>query len=443
MCPCEVQPIVAGDDPERLEGNYFVSTYPPFSTWKREGVQRYIEALDAGPTDALLGYYVHVPFCVRRCPYCYYLSYAGKSGDDIAAYVDALLDEASLYSGRRALAGRAPAFFYFGGGTPSLLPDGRLGSLLAGLHDRLDFSRAREVTFECAPQSVTRNKLGVLRDRGVTRLSMGVQQLDDDVLTKSGRVHLVADVERAWDDITHTGFDVVNLDLMVGMVGESDGSFFASLDRVIEMQPESVTFYQLEIPLNTPLYRELTAGLTDEVPASWTVKRRRLTAAFARLEEAGYTIRSGYAAIRDPERHAFVYQDAQYRGADLIGLGVASFSYLSGVHEQNVADLGSYIEKVRNGGLPLGRAHALSDDERLVREFVLQLKLGSVDLAALELRHGVDPAERFAVPLAELRNAGWLVIDDRTVILSRDGLVRADQLLSHFYRPEHRAVRYS
>ena len=442
MCPCESQPIT-GEDTERLDGSYFVSTYPPFSVWKREEVHRYIEALDGAPTDATLGYYVHVPFCVERCPYCYYLSYAGRSGDDIAAYVDALLDEASLYAERRALAGRPPAFLYFGGGTPSLLPDGRVRELLAGLHERLDLSEVREVTFECAPQSVTRSKLAVLRDSGVTRLSMGVQQLDAEVLAKSGRVHEVADVERAWAEITRTGFDIVNLDLMVGMVGESEASFFASLDTVIEMQPDSVTLYQLEIPLNTPLYRELSTGTSEEMPASWTVKRERLKAAFGRLEEAGYTVRSAYAAVRDPDRHAFLYQDAQYRGADLVGLGVASFSYLSGVHHQNLANLESYIEKMQDGGLPLGRAHSLSDDERLVRELVLQLKLGSVDIAALEARHGVDPAERFAGPLAELREAGWLEIKDGTVELTRDGLVRADHMLSRFYLPEHQSVRYS
>jgi len=442
MCPCEVEPIT-GDDSERLDGSYFVSTYPPFSTWKREEIGRYIEALDRDPTDTTLGYYVHVPFCVERCPYCYYLSYAGRSGNDIAAYVDALLDEATLYSRRSALTGRAPAFVYFGGGTPSLLPSRRIGSLLTGLRERLDFSEVREVTFECAPQSVTRDKLAVLRDGGVTRLSMGVQQLDDDVLAKSGRVHEVADVERAWEEITRTGFDVVNLDLMVGMVGESEASFLASLDAVIEMEPDSVTLYQLEIPLNTPLYRELAAGTAAETPASWKAKRQRSTVAFARLEEAGYTIRSAYCAVRDPEDHAFVYQDAQYRGADLIGLGVASFSYLSGVHHQNVADLGGYIEKMRSGGLPLGRAHELSDDERLVREFVLQLKLGSVDIATLQLRHGVDAAERFATPLAELREAGWLEVEGGAVRLSREGLVRADHMLARFYLPEHQAVRYS
>ncbi|MGD8331048.1 MAG: coproporphyrinogen-III oxidase family protein [Acidobacteriota bacterium] len=444
MSPCEVQPTVVSADDEPDVGNYFVSAYPPFSTWRADKLDDFRRALAAGAAaDAPLGLYVHVPFCVKRCPYCYYLSYAERSGDEIAAYVDAVLDEARMYARSEAIVGRAPAFLYFGGGTPSLLPDARIARLLDDLRATFGADAPREVTYECAPQSVTRAKLETLRAGGVTRLSMGVQQLDDDVLQASGRVHMVQDVQRAWEEVSRIGYEVVNLDLMVGMVGETEESFFSSLDRIIEMGPESVTLYQMEVPQNTPLYRELADGAIDEKPASWDTKHDRLEGAFARLEEAGYTVRSAYAAVRDPERHRFVYQDAQYRGADLIGLGVSSFSFLSGVHQQNIAALESYLEIVQRDEMPLGRAYALSDDELLVRELVLQLKLGEIDTGKLRTRYGIDPLERFAAPLAELQQAGWLLIDGDSIELTRAGLVRADRLLRRFYRPEHREVRYS
>jgi oxygen-independent coproporphyrinogen-3 oxidase len=348
-----------------------------------------------------------------------------------------------VYARSPALQARPPAFLYFGGGTPSLLPDARISRLLGELRRLFGDDALREVTFECAPQSVTAAKLAALRDGGVTRLSMGVQQLDDAVLQASGRVHMVADVTRAWALIGEVDFDVVNLDLMVGMVGETETSFFGSLARIIDMQPQSVTLYQMEVPQNTPLYRDLEGGALPVAPASWTTKHERLEEAFARLEAAGYTVRSAYAAVRDPERHVFVYQDEQYRGADLIGLGVSSFSYLSGVHQQNLAGLEGYLGAVQRGELPLGRAYALSTDERLVRELVLQLKLGCVDVEALQRRHGIDVVERFAAPLAALQEAGWLTVNDGAIELTRAGLVRADRLLRDFYRPEHRRVRYS
>jgi oxygen-independent coproporphyrinogen-3 oxidase len=113
------------------------------------------------------------------------------------------------------------------------------------------------------------------------------------------------------------------------------------------------------------------------------------------------------------------------------------------VHQQNIAALESYLEIVQRDEMPLGRAYALSDDELLVRELVLQLKLGEIDTGKLRTRYGIDPLERFAAPLAELQQAGWLLIDGDSIELTRAGLVRADRLLRRFYRPEHREVRYS
>lgn len=385
---------------------------------------------------------MHVPFCVERCQYCYYLAVDGAPQDLVAAYLEAVLAEAELYSRSPALADRRVGFAYFGGGTPSLLTADQIEALFAGLRQRSDWSEIGEISFECAPRTTTHKRLAALRAAGVNRLSMGVQQLDDRVLERSGRVHRVEDVERAWQRIREVHFDTVNLDLMVGMHGETEASFFRSLDRIIELAPDSVTLYQLEIPLNTPLSQEIHEGHADEL-ASWETKHERLAAAFERLESAGYTVRSGYTAVRDPSRHGFQYQDALYNGADLVGLGVASFSYLDGVHQQNLATVPGYLQAHRDGQLPLGRAHRLSREERRVREMILQLKLGRVDMRRLERKYGLFPERVFAEPLKQLEAEGWLQVIDRTVELTRAGLVRVDELLPRFYPLRHQHVRYS
>ncbi len=435
---------VPADGREPLEGSYFISTYPPFSTWSADDTGSVRTLLQAPSSDPQpLGIYVHVPFCGQRCRYCYYLSYADRPSDQIDAYLNAVAREADMYRRKPALAGRQPEFVYFGGGTPSLLTPAQIARLFGELRGNFSWDSVREVSFECAPQTVTQERIAALRDGGVTRLSLGVQQLDDDILRRSGRVHLTADVERAWPIIRQAGFDVVNVDLIVGLVGETERTFFGSLERVIDMAPESVTIYQLEIPLNTPLYRDLTGGKLESRPPDWDVKHRRLMQAFDRLEAARYTIRSGYAAVRDPERHSFVYQDAQYRGADLLGLGAASFSYLDGTHYQNLASLKSYLRAVESDEVPLGRAHVLTDEERLIREFALQLKLGRVRSGYFRTKFGVEIAERFREPLDRLSHRGQLTVDDDGVMLTRDGLARVDRLIPQFYLPDHQRVRYS
>ncbi len=227
------------------------------------------------------------------------------------------------------------------------------------------------------------------------------------------------------------------------MPGASFASTQRDIDRAIQLAPESVTVYQLEIPLNTPLYRSM---LEDELApdnASWAGKRESLHFCFARLEEAGYAVRSAYASVRDPIKHLFVYQDEQYRGADLLGLGLASFSYIDGMHFQNRTSLAKYAEDIRRGERPIERAYMLNDEERMIREFILQLKLGSIESSYFRNKFGVDIVDRFAQPIEHLRQHGWLTYDDCGVRLTRDGLLQVDRLIPMFYLPKHKNLRYS
>ncbi len=428
-------------------GNYFVAAYPPFSCWTEAAVEDYRDRLaepaaEGGP----FGLYVHVPFCVKRCDYCYYLAYDDRAAE-VERYLGAVEGEAALYSRAAYLSGRRPDFVYFGGGTPSLLTAARIRQLVGGLQRVFPWTEVREATFECAPRTASEDRLEALRELGITRVSLGIQQLDDEVLRRSGRVHLVADVERAWEVIRRLEFPVVNVDLIVGLPGETEASWRRSLDWAVERAPEMVTLYQLEIPENTPLYRLLRADGTAEAapdrPAPWERKHERLADGFDRLEAEGYTVVSGYAAIRDPERHRFVYQEDQYRGADLLGLGAGSFSYLGGVHQQNRATLDGYLEEVSAERLPLERAYALSAEERMVRELVLQLKLGRVDVRALAAKFGSDPLAPIADTLDRFREAGWLEVTPDALTLTREGRVRVDRLLPALYLPRHRVERYS
>ncbi len=429
--------------PEPATGNYFVSAYPPFSCWSADAApafQRFLERPPATGDETPFGLYVHLPFCLERCHYCYYRAYDGKLRE-MEGYLSALKRELSIYMDTPALAGRRLAFVYFGGGTPSLLTVSQVDRLFGELQAIAGWDAVEEATFECAPRSVTDGKLRALRAAGITRLSMGVQQLDDQILAKNGRVHGVGDVLRAYERIRRVGFDVVNLDLIAGLIGETDETFMNGLDRILELAPDSVTVYQLEIPHNTPLFRMIREGTLESEPPDWHTKRVRLARAFTALEEAGYSVATAYCAVRDPAKDRFVYQDAQYRGADLLGIGVSSFSYLNGFHQQNCTRLDGYMDELSTGRLPLGRVYALEPLERLVREFVLQIKLGEVDVASLETRHGVDPLDFFGATLERFESAGWVEIRPDRLSLTRAGLVRADRLIPELYLDEHRVER--
>jgi oxygen-independent coproporphyrinogen-3 oxidase len=214
--------------------------------------------------------------------------------------------------------------------------------------------------------------------------------------------------------------------------------------QAIELAPDSVTIYQMEIPYNTQIYQEMKAqGRLTAPVADWETKRGWVRYAFAELEKAGYTVASGYAAVKDPERTRFVYRDSLWQGADLIGLGVASFSHVGGTHFQNEHDFEPYVARLREGMLPLYRALTPTAEERMIREVVLQFKLGRISRAYFERKFGVDVLARFAEPLALLKSRGALSIEGDCLRLSRDGLLQVDRLVHEFFLPEHRTARYA
>ena len=296
-------------DEEPLAGNYFVAAYPPFSMWEESHAPALREVLrEPTPAGTALGLYVHIPFCQNKCDYCYYLSYVGEKPEIVNGYLRAVIGELDLYARQPAVGEREVSFAYFGGGTPSTLTDDQVRMLGSALRRRLCWDNVSEITYECAPRSVHSSFLSALSEIGVNRLSMGVQSFDDALLKLNGRVHLEEDVTRAYSRIREAGFDCVNLDLMVGLMGETDEKWWESVRRVIELGPESVTIYQTEIPFNTKLHADLEAASLPAPAVPWEVKRERLDYGFRKLEEAGYSVVSAYAAVKDPERHRFHYQ---------------------------------------------------------------------------------------------------------------------------------------
>ena len=440
-------PLLVEDEQTEV-GSYFVATYPPFSAWSTAAVERDAKpALHASPAPGVpLGMYLHIPFCRKRCHFCYFRVYTDKNAQDVADYLDVLAREWELYSRLAAIAGRPLNFVYFGGGTPSFLSTRQLDGLVKRLTAITPWHDAEEVTFECEPGTLTELKLAAIRRMGVTRLSLGVENFDDRVLELNGRAHRSPEILRAYEQARALDFPQINIDLIAGMLGETDENWRTSVEKTVALQPDSVTIYQMELPFNTTISGDLlnkTGQFKDSV-ADWSTKRRWAQQAFEALEAAGYQVGSAYTATKDPSRSRFVYRDRLWQGADMVGLGVASFGHINGVHVQNLDTWETYSTAVRSGELPLSRAYRPSGDEQMIREFVLQLKLGSVTPLYFRNKYGVNILERFRDQLESLDAEGYLKAATNDIVaLTRDGLLRVDMLLRRFFLPEHADIRYT
>ena len=186
-------------DNETEVGSYFISNYPPFSQWNRDELEQVKAVMGQPPTDVPLGLYMHIPFCRKRCKFCYFKVFTDNKASDIETYVSALSREIELVSQLPVMGGRPFRFVYFGGGTPSYLSPKQLTSLVDRLRASINWDLAEEVTFECEPGTLSETKVHTLKDLGITRLSLGVENFTDEILSENGRAHLSGEIYEAWE----------------------------------------------------------------------------------------------------------------------------------------------------------------------------------------------------------------------------------------------------
>jgi len=433
------------ETPSRTEvGNYFVSNYPPFSQWKPEFVSEALAALNQPPrVNDPLGLYIHIPFCRKRCFFCYFKVYTDKNASEIEVYLDALIKENELYSRTPAFQGRQLRFAYFGGGTPSYISDRQLRYLVDGLNKHVTWDNAEEVTFECEPGTIQKSKLETLKQIGVTRISLGIEHFDDEILAANGRAHLSPEIYRAYEWARAVDFPQVNVDLISGMVGETEEKWRDTVQKTIELAPDSITIYQMELPYNTVISQDiLKKGLTSPI-ADWSTKRRWLNYAFEQFLAHDYEIAGADIVATKKKTCRFIYRDALWHGGDMIGIGVSSFSHFGGVNFQNAHNFEEYVRILNEDRLPLLRAVSLTPKQRLIREMVLQLKTGELDTDYFKKKFGVDVWEEFLPVYENLAAEELLGRENGSIQLTRRGLLEVDRFLIDFFEPELRTVRYA
>ena len=306
---------------------------------------------------------------------------------------------------------------------------------------------AEEVTFECEPGTLTRSKLEAIRDIGVTRLSLGIENFDDDILRENGRAHVSAEIYRVKPWIRELGFDAAQHRPHRRHGGGDLGDLARDGRADPRVEPDSVTIYQMELPFNTVYSKGVLRRRGRQ-----SVRRLEPEAGVARLRHRA-SWRRPATSLRAPTPWSRPSGGRGRASSTATRSGTAatcwapassSFSHVGGVHFQNVDRWDDYLARVAEGRqLPISRAFVTTPDERLTRELILQLKTGRIDRAYFQGKFGVDVAERFAEPLRKLESQELLEIGADEIRLTRGGLLRVDQLLPEFYAPDYRDSRYT
>ena len=309
--------------------------------------------------------YVHIPFCARICPYCaFYKDLLDRS--QTWRFCEAILSE--LDRQRRSFA-ISPKTIYFGGGTPTALRIAQLELLLRGFRERLDLSQLIEWTLEANPGSVSARKAALLRNLGITRISLGVQSWNDDLLKLLGREHNARQAKESFDILRAAGFSNINIDLMFGLPGHSLEQWRSTLEKTIALQPEHISAYCLTYEEDTEFFLRRARGEFRQDPDA---DAEFLEMSMSILEDAGYE----HYEISNYARPGFssVHNRAYWMGEDYFGIGPSAVSTVGMQRWQNVCDYRSYIDRVFAGQSPTGSAETLTSDMKRTERIALSLR---------------------------------------------------------------------
>lgn len=366
------------------------------------------------PAEECPGLYVHVPFCKTKCPYCDF--YSITSRDYIREWLSAVQKEALLYAKRFSEFNT----LYFGGGTPSSLTDSELALLIESLRRQFSFSDDTEVTLECNPDDLTRQRLAYLQDLGINRISLGIQSLNNNELKYLGRRNTAEQNQRALQWVRSIPSLKLAVDLIYAFDGQTPQSWLRTLEYVLDFHPEHISCYQLTLEEGTPFGKMQQQGLIRPVSEDEQSDYFLMTSKY--LEAKGYIHYEVSNFAKDPE-HFSRHNTKYWRHVPYLGLGPSAHSFQDGVRWWNSDSVEHYCQSLNNGKKPVAGSETLSPE---------QLKLESLYLG-LRTKNGVDVSMLPDFPqvnntLTQLQAAGLIETVNGRIISTRKGFLMADSL---------------
>ena len=377
-----------------------------------------------------LSLYVHIPWCVRKCPYCDFNSHGQQGALPVDEYVDALI--ADLDQDLPLAWGRTVHSVFFGGGTPSLFPPGAIGRILDAASARLRFAPGLEVTLETNPGTAEHGRFDGYLRAGVNRISFGVQSFDDGCLQRLGRIHDSGEAERAVKLAQDAGVDNINLDLMYALPGQDPAMAERDVERAVALAPAHISHYQLTLEPNTVFHARPPPDLPDD-DAGWTMQER----CQALLAQTGYAQYETSAHARPGRQCA--HNLNYWRFGDYLGIGAGAHGKLS------LGASGEILRrwKVKNPRDYLAKAASqarIGGEERVApaqRPFEYMLNalrlLEGFALADFEARTGLPRAD-IADELATAVGRGWLSVDGERIVPTELGRRFANDVITLFLR---------
>ncbi|MGZ4111498.1 MAG: radical SAM family heme chaperone HemW [Tumebacillaceae bacterium] len=370
--------------------------------------------------------YIHIPFCASKCYYCDFNSYV-STPDVMDRYLDGLDRELQAVAASYEHAPLQTVFF--GGGTPTIFDAKQSERMVEMLHRHFKMADGVEISVESNPGTVDLDKLRVLKDGGVNRLSFGVQSFDNDLLVRLGRLHDRDAVYKSWELARQAGFQSINLDLMFGLPEQTVETLQKTLRALIDLGPEHVSAYSLKVEEGTPFYTWYNRGQLILPPEEDEVTMYQLVMdAFHANGYEMYEI-SNFAKPGHRSRHNQVY----WRNEPYMATGSGAHGYVGNVRYVNQKNVPEYIETTVRGERPVMETETISEQYQREDTMMLGLRLiEGVSFARFRDKHGVEMLDAFAEPIRRNEQHGLLTVDEVGVRLTHKGLFLANEVFASF-----------
>lgn len=417
--------------------------YPPIPMYGPCDEAAILDGLEFDPARRT-SVYIHIPFCRSRCLYCHWMVNVGCPDTVVSEYLDCLELEIALWKEKFAVQKIFPSSMLIGGGTPTALSSQQTAKLCRILDSGLDFSRCAQVTCETEPGTILGKegleKLRILKDSGVDRISLGVQALDDQSLQDMGRKHSADDVRRAMDNVRAVGFKSVSIDLIYGYPGCTPEKWLSTLESALAMGVDAFQLYRLRIVPHGDKIGQVK-GRFDREPQSFP----SVEDIYA-MKQLGFQV-AGNNGMKEVSRRFFSKgpeHDSQYlkdhtdRLADVIGFGASSWSNVQGRFYLNTGEsLAAYAAMISQGNLPINRGKIKSVDDQRRWALTLPLKHNGLDRKQFQEITGSEVREVFPRQIENLKKYGLVAEDAERIVLTDRGIFFADEVITQFYHPDY------
>jgi len=401
------------ESPTREE---FYTNYPFYKYWNTDKNQKLQE-------PEAINIYIHIPFCIQICDYCFYMKELIKSKDQVDNYVNSLCQEIKLISERFGLQNRKVNSIYIGGGTPSVLSEVQFRRLIETInrHHRIE---ELEFAFEAEPGTFNQTKLNWLKECGVNRISMGVQSFDDDIIKLSSRKHTAAQAIKSINLLQETGGFEVNIDLLSGLAGETMDSWRKSVDIALDQNVDMLTIYKMKTYSNTNFFKKGVHANEIELPNA-TTEVLFMKSAIQTVRDRGYNLWTNFAFTRNGSQSK--YAEFTWRGQDLIAYGASSFGQIGRINYQNLNNISLYSDKVKDNLLPIYRTYELTIKEMIVKELLLcSARLVSYSKQEFIEKYGFDYFLLIPNVIDQLTSKGYITANKAELELTNQGVLYGD-----------------